>query len=687
MTAVGVTMRRTVGFARNLPSTALAIGCFLAAAGISFAFNLRSADGVPISLASVWASSVAPFLPALAAMLAMDTWSDERMSGRIDLLLTVSVHERDLVLGKFLGVWLLAVMAVFVSLVSALALVSLDAPSVFGLLGPADFLPGLATLAVQAVLWCAVSVAVSAFFRHAAASALVSCALMIALPRGLWAAFYEWSAQGRSAFGEMPLDAHAADFAAGVLQTGPLLGYAILAAMSLFICTKRVEAVRLVGRRAAGARAGAFISVLLSIVCAVLALILSLRLNTVVELPLGSAEGRMSQRTRGILAESQGTIVATCLLPRNDPRFRPVAHMLRSMRAEAASHGAARILPRFVDPRWDFAEAQRLERIGVTEPSVVFEHGRRRAVLALAEGVSERNMASALLRLATPPHRTSIYWTTGHGESSFDSYGAFGMSDIARELSRDGYRNSTLDLSGASAVPADCALIIIAGGREDISRVEAERLGAYLKQGGRLLVLLGSGDGGGLATLLAAWGVRPTAEKTVSSHTLSGEDVVASTFSSHAITAPLKGTRIVLDSPLSLVASSAAGGGGADGIEFSPLVEASGRCIAAATERGVGTGEDLALRPTRIVVVGDALFAMNGPLASRANANRDFILNCVAYLAGTGAMTGSEVEGGVLSTGMDRRGWTSFIVKSGIVIPGVAFLFMIACIATRRRRM
>ena len=69
MTAVGVTMRRTIGFARNFPSTALAMGCFLAAAGVSFAFNLRSADGVSASLASVWASSVAPFLPALAAKI------------------------------------------------------------------------------------------------------------------------------------------------------------------------------------------------------------------------------------------------------------------------------------------------------------------------------------------------------------------------------------------------------------------------------------------------------------------------------------------------------------------------------------------------------------------------------------------------------------------------------------------
>ena len=163
--------------------------------------------------------------------------------------------------------------------------------------------------------------------------------------------------------------------------------------------------------------------------------------------------------------------------------------------------------------------------------------------------------------------------------------------------------------------------------------------------------------------------------------------VVASDFSGHAITDSLSGTQIVLDSPFLLTQSSAVGGSGADRIEFSPLVSVSGRCIAAATERGRGIGEDLALRPTRIVVVGDSLFARNGPLASRANANMDFLLNCVAYLAGTAAITGGEVDGDVLATGMDRRGWTSFTIQSGLVVPVGLFLMMLAYVAFRRRRL
>ena len=686
MTPVGVTMRRTVGFARNFPSTALAIGGFLAAVGVMFVFNLRAAEGRLLSLASVWTASVAPVLPLLAAVLSMDVWSDERLSGRMELLLTAAVPERDLMTGKFLGVCVMMAVSVVASLVAALSLVHHNAPVAFAAARFIDFLPGMMALCLQGALWCAVSVAVSAFFRHAAVAAVVSCVLLVVLPRGLWAMFMECAPQGRTAFGEMPLDAHVTAFSSGTFSSGTVVAYVAFAIAALFVGTKRIETLRLVGRRAAGARFMSFAVMILAMVFAVVLTALAYRLDFVADIPFGSGDGRISQRTRNIIAESQGTMTVTCLLPRNDSRFRSVAHTLRSLRREAEAQGGVEMSLRFVDPRWDFSAAQRLARIGIDKPSVAFELGRRRTVLALEDGLTDRNIASAMLRLVTPPHRNSIYWTSGHGEASFDSYGAFGMSDIARELSRDGFKNFTIDLTGDVVIPADCALIVIAGCREDLSRVESERLGSYLKQGGRLLVMMDSPEGGGLASLLSAWGIRASSTRLVSAKTLSGGDVVASDFSNHVVVAPLKGTQVVLEHPLTFVQSSAAGGTGADRIEFSPLVMSSEHCLAVATERGGATGEDLALRPTRIVVIGDSFFAMNGPLASRANANKDFFLNCVAYLAGTGAMTGGGFEGEVLLTGMDRRAWTSFAVQSGLVVPGVLFLIMFGYVVSRRRR-
>ena len=70
MSPVRVTWNRTIGRARSLFSTAFAVGGFLAASAALFAFRLDAAEGVNLSVASVWAMGVAPFLPALAAFLA-----------------------------------------------------------------------------------------------------------------------------------------------------------------------------------------------------------------------------------------------------------------------------------------------------------------------------------------------------------------------------------------------------------------------------------------------------------------------------------------------------------------------------------------------------------------------------------------------------------------------------------------
>lgn len=100
MSAMTITWRRTIGMARGFYSTALAIGGFLAASAVLFAFNLESAEGGRMLISSIWAVSVSPVLPVLAAFLAMDVWSSERSSGRIEILLSTPVSEWDYVLGN-----------------------------------------------------------------------------------------------------------------------------------------------------------------------------------------------------------------------------------------------------------------------------------------------------------------------------------------------------------------------------------------------------------------------------------------------------------------------------------------------------------------------------------------------------------------------------------------------------------
>ena len=451
--------------------------------------------------------------------------------------------------------------------------------------------------------------------------------------------------------------------------------------------SKNVATSRFVGCGVSTLRLTSACAIALAGCFSLLAVELVHRLDTKIDLPVGNVETEFSARTRGVLADAHGEMTVTCFLPRKDPRFRPVGHFLRKLQRESASLGGIKIDLRFVDPLWDLGPAERLVRLGATEGSLVFEKGRRNVVLPLDEGYGERICASTIQSLTMPPQRRNVYWTVGHGEAARDDYGAFGMSDIARELAREGYRNVAIDLAGDAQIPSDCALIVVAGAKEDFSRAESGRVDSYLRAGGRLLVLLATADSGGVASLLPGWGLRPSPATTAGAKSISGSDLIVGEFSEHAISKPLQGSRIVLERPIGFMPSAAAEtGSGADRIEFTPLAKAGTAVVAAAVERGVGAGADLSIRPMRLVAIGDAGFVMNGQLGARANANRDFFLNCVAYLSGTDASVASGAETNVLSTGLDRATRGRFAAVVAGAVPFVVLLLLMAVAARRRRR-
>lgn len=684
MRALRMTAARTIGRARNAFSTGFVFGGFLAVVALLFAFRLEEFEGAALSATVLWASSVSFVLPALAALLSMDVWSEERQSGRIDGLLALAVREREYVMGKFVGVLALTMGAVLISLLGSAALLLVFAPRALSGAGVGSFVLALAVLFLQAFLWCAISVALSAMFRQAATVACATLVLTVVLPRGIWAGLMCWSAVGRTAFGEFPLDAHVVDMTSGIVPVGTVVSYLLVAGLALFVASKRIAACRFVGRGALGLRVSTGLVILLAVVVAVLAVPLLRKVNPTIDVSVAGTAS-FSQRTRSILVESTGNLSITCFLPRDDIRFRLVGRMLRRLQRESESLGGARITLRFVDPRWDIGAAERLVRTGVAEESLVFENGRRRVVLPLAEECGERQCTSAIRRISSQLQRRTVYWTTGHGESSFDAYDAFGMSDVARELFGEGFRNERIDLAAAQQIPGDCALILVAGAKDDFSRVEIGRLDAYLRSGGRLLVLLESAVSGGIASLLPSWGIRPSAARIRGAKTLSGSDVIVSDFADHPIGAPLRGSRIVLERPVAFAPSAVIGtGSGTDSIEFKSVASVDSTAVVAVAERGGGAGQDVALRPTRIVAVGDAGFVLNGSLATRASANRDFFSNCVAYLSGVESHGSGEDAFGRLQTGMDRQKQLYHVLCSAGALPLAVFL-LFAAVAIRRR--
>ncbi len=719
MRTMRVTFVRTLGRLRTSWSALAGVLAFLILSCGFFLRALMRGDGGSTPVAALWALAAVPFLPVMAALVTMRLVADERADGRLELTLASPVRERDIVIGKFLGAVALVSVALAAYLMVPLLVLPLCAPALSEHLSLVAFMPAFAALLLQSATWCAFGLCASAFCRNAAVAAVSTLVLVLALPHAVFQAGVAWFPVLRARFAEMPFDAHVVDLSTGLFSTATVAFYIVLTCFGIFTATKAVAMARVRGRAARLYRfSTAWVVVLAAVFsCGVIAI--AMRLDVPFEISFRSADSEVSARTRQILAETQGDVDVTCFLAEKAPERRAVARLVRGLSAAARMVGGTRLNVGWVDPRWNVGDAARLAREGTAEGSIVFRRGRRRQEVPVAalfsatngelrvtEGgvfVGEKVCASALQNLARPVLHETVYWTVGHGEIAPDSYdAATGMSDISRELRREGYRLRTLDLASSPSVPSDCAAVVVSAAREPFSRVELMRLEGYLKAGGRMLVLATGVPNAGVNSLLAEWGVKMLPFAVVSTRTLSGRDVVVTDFADHRITAPLKGSTVLFEgaAPLvpvdghdqaeyaALARTDEAAWGETDVAArpwtFDPTSEPRGPLtLAVALERGGIKAADLVLRPTRIVVISDGTFVANGALAARGNANRDFFLNSVAWLAGLDTLNAVRTPGNVVVTGLDRDGWLRFGNWTGALILTFAVLMLLS--SFRRR--
>lgn len=483
-------------------------------------------------------------------------------------------------------------------------------------------------------------------------------------------------------------------------------------------------------------RVTAMLAIFLAAVLACLVVALAYRLNLTWEVSVGKVR-LVSDRTRDVLADTQGTIKIACFMDRRHPMFRPVSRLLRGLRQASRSVAGAEVVIEYVDPRWDLTRAAQLAEWGVPENALLFERQRRKITVTLDEMLSkpsslrengaqslrsgaevagvfrgEMVCASAVSRLSLPYERSVIYWLEGHGEARFDDYDELrGFSDIAREVKRDGFEVRPLALPGLSQIPFDCHVLVIAGARSTMAAEELNLVEAFLQRGGRLMYLVSPHVTTGLEPVLEKWGVRLTAFVAASPKTLSGADVVVTSFADHVITRSLFNASVVFGYPVCLeavteasaelaadrpkvmlLASTDSDGWGEAHPEVFPRhfdVQSELRgpvAVAAVSERGASASKDVAYKPTRLCVIGETDFVMNGALATRANANRDFFLNAVSWLAGIDTGSATSLGGdATLVTGFSRRQWALFVLWSSAGVPA-AFLMMFMLLSLRMRR-
>ena len=444
------------------------------------------------------------------------------------------------------------------------------------------------------------------------------------------------------------------------------------------------------------------VAVLLAIGLSVLVNLLALRLNVTHESAFAVVRPLASQ-TRNILSHLGGPLRVICYMDQKHPASAPTGRLLRGFQAATSQPGKTPMVISYVDPRRDLVMAAALTAAGVPPNAVLFEAQGRRIVVPADELVltkqgarsvfrGETVCAAAIARLSRA-QSSVVYWVQGHGEGNPTDYEALsGFTTIAREIRQEGYDLRLLELWQTKGVPADAEVLILAGPRRTLAAEELAWIEAYLTRGGRLLYLVNPVHVSGLEDALERWGVRVTPWTAVNRETISGHDAVVHRYGDHPITRQLTNSvTVFLGSRCLLPAVDATA---SERVRYTPLAWNEGWgarvtdvlalprlfdaredlagpvVVAAAVERGGEVAPDVALQPTRLVVVGERDFVANGTLATRSSANRDLFVHALNWLAGLEAGTG--ISGGgdaALWTGLDRRGWMQFTLLAAVGLP------------------
>ena len=105
----------------------------------------------------------------------------------------------------------------------------------------------------------------------------------------------------------------------------------------------------------------------------------------------------------------------------------------------------------------------------------------------------EGQLTSAVNYVTNDVEKT-IYQTTGHGEGT--------LSDTITDLmDKNNYCLTELNLLMTTSIPEDCDLLFMYAPTTDLSEDEAEMIGSYLDQGGKVMILLGETNAAELPNL------------------------------------------------------------------------------------------------------------------------------------------------------------------------------------------
>jgi ABC-type uncharacterized transport system involved in gliding motility auxiliary subunit len=283
---------------------------------------------------------------------------------------------------------------------------------------------------------------------------------------------------------------------------------------------------------------------------------------------------------------------------------------------------------------------------------------------------TEQDITTGIIKVVQGQQK-KVYFTQGHGEKEPTSSDRDGYKAIADALTRENYTVDKVVLAQSGSVPADAAVVIVAGPKTDFFPAEIDSLKKYLAKSGKLLLAIDPAekvDGPPLSNLIALahdWGIDVGNDIVVDVSgmgQLIGTDQsvpVAASYPSHAITqrfkfltaypfarsvTPVAGgvnghmaQGFVETSPQSwaeadikgLLTTGKVSFSAAGGDKRGPITVAA--AVSAASAAAPGAATDAPKPETRVAVYGDSDFAANSGLGIQGN--RDLFMNTIGWLS------------------------------------------------------
>ncbi|RMH05165.1 MAG: hypothetical protein D6704_09885 [Nitrospirae bacterium] len=352
----------------------------------------------------------------------------------------------------------------------------------------------------------------------------------------------------------------------------------------------------------------------------------------------------LSPQTHHVLHDLHQPVTVTVFSHERSPGYPAYRDLL-----ESYAHANSALSVRFVDPE---QQPQLAKQLKITKmDTAVFQSGDHTIYVT---NPTEAELTSALIRVTRTQQKTIVF-VEGHGERDIHNLERSGYSYAEELLTKQGYTVSQVSVDEIRTLSTSPTVVVIAGPQRPYTSTEQRYLAKYLKQGGRLLLLLDPETTTGLETWVSQWGVTLTAGIVVDplDRIAQGSPtaLLIRRFTGHDITLDFTNPVLLPVSRILLPHEE-----GDSGWQFDPLVHTSKQSwletnfddpnpvfnegddrkgpfilAAALTPKRSIRHESLLSNP-KLVLVGNSAFASNAYLKLFPG-NVDFFLKTVAWLA------------------------------------------------------